>query len=262
MKLAANTDEQLKRASEHSKHYWSDDANRKRMSDRMEELWQDTDFKNAMIERIRNTANDPAWIAKMKEVNSEIWNRPDVKQKLKEAQAAYWSDENNRKECSDKFLKLWSNDEYKERMIQTQIIAQNTEGSKEKRRVSMIARWSDPEFAKQQFKSRGKYKEFILPSGNVVKIQGYEPQVLTELLKTYDESDIFIEVKNINATIGKISYVHEGKLRTYYPDFYIKSINTIIEVKSKYTFGLHIEKNLAKEQACLQQGFNFDFIIL
>jgi hypothetical protein len=51
-------------------------------------------------------------------------------------------------------------------------------------------------------------------------------------------------------------------LRNYFPDIYIKSTNTIIEVKSQWTFDNWKEKNLAKEQACLQQGFNFEFIIL
>lgn len=101
----------------------------------------------------------------------------------------------------------------------------------------------------------------MLPSGRIVKIQGYEPQVLDELLKTYVENDIVIGVKEMNKTIGQIKYEFEGRLKTYYPNFYIKSENKIIEVKSQWTFDKWKEKNLAKEQACLQQGFKFEFVI-
>jgi hypothetical protein len=126
----------------------------------------------------------------------------------------------------------------------------------------MIEKWKDEKYAEEHFKSSVKYKEFTLPSGRVIKLQGYEPQVLEQLLQIYSEEDIVCEIKFINKEIGKILYNFEGKERRYYPDFYIKSTNTIIEVKSQWTFNLHKEKNLAKEQACLQQGFNFQFMIL
>ena len=62
--------------------------------------------------------------------------------------------------------------------------------------------------------------------------------------------------------VGKIQYIFKNTKRTYYHDFYIKSTNTIIEVKSQWTFDKWKEKNLAKQKACLEQGFNFEFIIL
>jgi hypothetical protein len=42
---------------------------------------------------------------------------------------------------------------------------------------------------------------------------------------------------------------------------YIISENKIIEVKSKYTYELHKEKNLAKQAACLARFLNFEFRI-
>ncbi len=122
--------------------------------------------------------------------------------------------------------------------------------------------WENPEYANKVLTNGRSYKEYILPSGHTVKLQGYEPHVLNDLLKTYSESDIICEVKNINKEIGLIKYFFNNKICTYYPDFYIKSTNTIIEVKSEFSFNYAKEKNLAKEQACLKQGFNFLFIIL
>lgn len=58
-----------------------------------------------------------------------------------------------------------------------------------------------------------------------------------------------------------IKYKHDLVKRTYLPDFYIEEKNLIIEIKSNYTFDKWKEKNLAKQKACLEQGYNFIFII-
>jgi hypothetical protein len=106
-----------------------------------------------------------------------------------------------------------------------------------------------------------KYKEYEMPSGKIVKLQGYEPQVLAELLKVYSEDDIVTGIKEMNENLGRISYTYENISRTYYPDFYIKSTNTIIEVKSSYTYKMHESQNNAKKDACIQLGYNFEFKI-
>lgn len=46
----------------------------------------------------------------------------------------------------------------------------------------------------------------------------------------------------------------------YYPDFYYRPLNLIIEIKSWYTYERDLEKNLLKQKACLDQGYNFLFI--
>ena len=53
----------------------------------------------------------------------------------------------------------------------------------------------------------------------------------------------------------------ERKNKVYYPDFYLKDKNLIIEIKSSYYYNLELEKNLAKQKACLDQGYDFIFII-
>jgi hypothetical protein len=66
----------------------------------------------------------------------------------------------------------------------------------------------------------------------------------------------------MHLNLGRIKYLMlDGTEHTYYPDFYIKSTNTIIEVKSAWTYENWKEKNLAKQKACLEQGFKFEFII-
>ena len=66
-----------------------------------------------------------------------------------------------------------------------------------------------------------------------------------------------IQVKNAIS----IRYLFENKEKVYFPDFYLNEKNLIIEIKSNYYFEKYKEKNLAKQKACLEQGYNFIFII-
>ena len=49
--------------------------------------------------------------------------------------------------------------------------------------------------------------------------------------------------------------------KRYFPDIYIKSTNTIIEVKSTWAYKLNRDQNIAKRQACIDKGFNFKIYI-
>ena len=44
----------------------------------------------------------------------------------------------------------------------------------------------------------------------------------------------------------------------YYPDIYIKSLNKIIEVKSTWTYKMYKEKNIAKWNATINSGYEFE----
>jgi len=100
-------------------------------------------------------------------------------------------------------------------------------------------------------------KEVVLPSGKKIKLRGYEPQVLDELLKSYQETQIITDIK----LMPKIKYFDCSKERRYFPDFFIPSKNLIVEVKSSYTFQANYRINLLKKESCLKMGYNFMFII-
>lgn len=119
---------------------------------------------------------------------------------------------------------------------------------------------SDESFEKN-LKSRVKFKEYLLPSGKIVKLQGYELFGIEYLLNKYKECDIIQGVKEINKEIGLIYYMQNGKKKKYYTDFYIKSENKIYEVKSIWTYKANINKNILKKEACEQKGINFEFLI-
>ncbi len=73
------------------------------------------------------------------------------------------------------------------------------------------------------------------------------------LTKYYDKLEI--------TEMDSIVYFFNEKNRHYFPDFYITKYNTIVEIKSTYYYKLYLDKNLAKKEACLTNGYNFIFII-
>mgnify|MGYP005854783961 CR=1 FL=1 len=99
-------------------------------------------------------------------------------------------------------------------------------------------------------------KKYIFPSGRVEYVQGYEPQILDELINHFEEEDIVC-----GKGLPEIWYEFNDKRRRYFPDIYIKSRNMIIEVKSIYTYNKGIEQNHYKMTACLDAGYNFWFAI-
>ena len=106
------------------------------------------------------------------------------------------------------------------------------------------------------------FYDYILPSGKIIRLQGYEGKVLDSLLLKYKESNILVSVKDINKKLGYIEYEENGKIRKYYPDFFVISENKIYEVKSSWTYKINKVENELKRQACLNKGLSFEFIIL
>ncbi len=108
-----------------------------------------------------------------------------------------------------------------------------------------------------------QYKSYTLPSGSIIKIQGYENKALDKLFKDgYIESDICIKAIDIENEIGRIYYYKlDGSKHRYFPDIYIKSENKIVEVKSNWSIKLHADVIYLKRDACIKQGLNFEFLI-
>jgi len=98
------------------------------------------------------------------------------------------------------------------------------------------------------------YKDYMLPSGNLVKYQGYENTALDELVQLYEEDDLGIgrsNVPSIKYNIGDVKHV-------YFPDFFIKSENKIIEVKSEWTIKLRRGNVEEKAMATIAAGYKYE----
>jgi hypothetical protein len=104
----------------------------------------------------------------------------------------------------------------------------------------------------QYFFDKSQKSGFKVKEYNGIKYQGtYELDFL-----------IFCEKMNLDVSKHKsIIYYHNNKSKIYYPDFYLKQYNLIIEIKSSYYYTKEIEKNLLKERYSKELGLNFLFII-
>jgi len=111
----------------------------------------------------------------------------------------------------------------------------------------------NPELLSKALKTAYSTKDYTFPSGKIVQIQGYEHYALDLLISQgINEDDIVVGCENVPV----IDYVYE-KERKYYPDIWVKSTNTIIEVKSHYTYLRDIEKNTEKFRVTAS-SYNFE----
>lgn len=262
MKEVANRESVRASKSRFQKEYQNMESVKSAKSVFMKEKWSDDNFKQIVSEKLKLAANQTDNKELHSTYSKERWDDVNFKEIMSKKQREVQNRDHVR-EAKSAFQKEYQNREYVKQYTSEYMKKHHSQlHVKNSTSERMCNFWRDEKFACQRMETMFKYKDYELPSGRIVKLQGYEPQVLTELLKTYSEDDIIVGVKEMNAAIGRIKYTLNEKESTYYPDFYIKSTHTIIEVKSKWTYEKWKEKNLAKEQACLQQGFNFEFIIL
>ena len=113
----------------------------------------------------------------------------------------------------------------------------------------------NPDVQAKAEKTSFKHRDYTMPSGKIVKIQGYENIALTELLQHFSEEEIHVG----RGVVPHVKYTcNEGKQRVYYPDFYIEPLNTILEIKSDWTLQLQTCRLEEKAKAVLKAGYNFE----
>lgn len=114
----------------------------------------------------------------------------------------------------------------------------------------------------QEFERRQYiYHDFTFPSGRQIKVQGFEPVFIQELLdKGIDEKHIVTERRKI----PKIEYTwsdDSGKEMesVYFPDLRVG--NVLYEIKSQWTLNRCLVRNLAKFEACINQNYELEVVV-
>jgi hypothetical protein len=117
-----------------------------------------------------------------------------------------------------------------------------------------------PQFADEMQFNRFKKKHLLItPGGKKIFLQGYEVEGYNILLNEgYLEEDILYR----KIDMPKIMYYFMDKEKRYYPDFFIKKENLIIEVKCKYTYEVEKDKNDLKFLSTKNLGYNHRLMIL
>jgi hypothetical protein len=113
----------------------------------------------------------------------------------------------------------------------------------------------NPEYLENMLKKSHKFKDYTMPSGNIIKYQGYENIALDELIinEKIDETDIITGAKNV----PNIFYNDEnGVKRIHFVDIFIPSQNRCIEVKSTWTFNK--PNVLYKQKSAKELGYNYE----
>ena len=126
--------------------------------------------------------------------------------------------------------------------------------SKDKTKETKLERYGVRNFAQTGLAPTGyQWYEYVLPSGKIIKCQGYENRYIPILIRKYGEDNIEFE----KSKIPKIKYTMESKTHMYFPDFYIPEDNLVIEIKSEYTLNVDLERNNLKFQAVKEAGYAF-----
>lgn len=143
----------------------------------------------------------------------------------------------------------------------------------EKRRLTCLERFGvenalmKPEARVNSAKANSLGRKFVLPSGRIIGIRGYEDIVLSKLLETYSELDLQVDDRLSKYQLPVFDYIdHRRHHLKYYPDIYILKENKLIEVKSRWWWdgnGLdryksRLKNNLRKKDAVLQAGYEYE----
>jgi len=116
------------------------------------------------------------------------------------------------------------------------------------------------EIYEKQDKNSYYLKDYRMPSGDIIKIQGYEHYALDELLQKENivENEIITGSKNVPTIwYNDIS----GKKHRHFVDIYIPSKNKCIEIKSTWTFKKQKEIVFLKQMAAKELGFLYEIWI-
>lgn len=106
-----------------------------------------------------------------------------------------------------------------------------------------------PEIFERQQANRYKTYTIKSPTNKEYRVQGYERYVFPYLWEKFQEDDLIIK----KAEVPRVEYYFNNKIRKYYPDGFIRSLNTIVEVKS--TFTIKDKTLISKLKACESVGY-------
>ena len=113
----------------------------------------------------------------------------------------------------------------------------------------------NPDVSEKACKSGYRIKEYILPSGKILKVQGYEPYALNDIInkEQIKEDDIVTGCTNV-PVIWYNDFL--GEKHRHFVDIFIPSQNKCIEIKSSWT--VKKENVFLKQNAAKELGYNYE----
>jgi hypothetical protein len=110
-----------------------------------------------------------------------------------------------------------------------------------------------PEIAEKLCYNRfKKRKEYILSTGEVIYLQGYEPYGFDYLKTLYQETQVQYRKRDM----PELWYMWQEKTRRYYCDFFVPDDNLIVEIKSLFTLSRDLDIVKQKILSARTKGYN------
>jgi hypothetical protein len=231
--------------------FQSDDVKEKIKKTNIEKYGNENPMQN---EEIKNKAQETCLIkygAKHPSQNIEI------QEKIKKTMVDNWGvehamqNEDVKNKSKETCLKNWGhacslqNEDVKNKSKETCLKKYGTENPMQ-----------NTEIMEKCSKNAYKSKDYILPSGKILKIQGYEHYALDEILK-----DGILEEDIINgcSNVPEIWYEDKsGKRHRHFVDIFMPSQNRMIEVKSTWTAEKKKDNIFLKQEAGKLAGFLYE----
>ena len=212
---------------------------------------------NSQLESIKQQKRDKSI---KKYGKNYILQSSEIRNKIKQTNLQKYGVENpqqnkeiKNKTCSTNMDKFGCKSPTGDKLVKEKIIKTNME------RYGVPHHSQNPEIAEKMLNNSYQRKEYTLPSGKIIKYQGYENFALDELL--FEEKISEDDIITSRAKVPEIWYYDENnKKHKYYVDIYIKSQNRCIEVKSTWT---NQPKNcvLEKKASSESLGYKYDLWI-
>jgi hypothetical protein len=116
------------------------------------------------------------------------------------------------------------------------------------------------EIMEKSSKNAYKLKDYILPSGKIIKTQGYEGFAIDYLIKNENilENDIITGPKNVPTIWYNDENEHKHR---HFVDIFIPSQNKCIEVKSTWTAEKKKDNIILKQLAAKELGYKYEIWI-
>ena len=117
----------------------------------------------------------------------------------------------------------------------------------------------DPTISEKTSKNSYLTKEYKLPSGKIIKVQGYENYGLNILIneEKINEKDIITK----RADVPELWYTYNHTEHRHFVDIFIESQLRCIEIKSTWTFEKNKEEVFAKQKSAKELGYEYEIWI-
>ena len=192
---------------------------------------------------------------KMSEASVRNWGNDELREKRVKTMREVANTEESKIKFSNNSKETWKNEEFRRKRVEG--IRKSVRSKEYRDRMSRISTemWKDEEHPKKvlegyrnsYYKKSFKYNSKLL--GEINLRSSYEVTVCEYL----DELNVNYEYESI-----RFDYYFEGKYHSYYPDFYLKDYDLILEVKPE---ALENDKRvLAKYNAVVNSGKKIYFV--